>query len=145
MQRPISARPQLVNRAGRPQGRRRPLISLTPLIDVVFILLIFFMLASSFLDWRSIDLNAPAQAAAGPALEGALLVEIHPDRLLLSGEAISLELLTSRIAERVEAKPDQRVVVKSAAGVPLQNAVNVLDRLTEAGAAQLSLTRDRGR
>ena len=86
MQRPISARPQLANRLGQPQGRRRPLISLTPLIDVVFILLVFFMLASSFLDWRSIDLNAPAQAAAGPAIEGALLVEIHPDRLLLSGE-----------------------------------------------------------
>ena len=145
MLRPISARPRLADRAGRPQGRRRPLISLTPLIDVVFILLVFFMLASSFLDWRSIDLNAPAQAAAGPALEGALLVEIHPDRLLLSGEVVSLDLLTSRIAERVEAKPDQRVVVKSAAGVPLQNAVNVLDRLTEAGVAQLSLTRDRGR
>ena len=30
-------------------------ISLTPLIDVVFILLIFFMLASSFLDWRAVD------------------------------------------------------------------------------------------
>ena len=38
----------------RPTGR---LISLTPLIDVVFILLVFFMLASSFLDWRSIDLT----------------------------------------------------------------------------------------
>ena len=145
MQRPISARLRLADRAGRPQGRRRPLISLTPLIDVVFILLVFFMLASSFLDWRSIDLNAPAQTAAGPALEGALLVEIRPDRLLLSGEAVSLDLLTSRVAERVEAKPDQRVVVKSTAGVPLQNAVNVLDRLTEAGVAQLSLTRDRGR
>ena len=145
MQRPISARHRLVDRARQPQRRRRPLISLTPLIDVVFILLVFFMLASSFLDWRSIDLNAPAQAAAGPALDGALLVEIHPGRLLLSGESVSLDVLTSRIAERVEAKPDQRVVVKSAAGVPLQNAVNVLDRLTEAGVVQLSLTRDRGR
>ena len=145
MQRPISAPPQLANRAGQPQGRRRPLISLTPLIDVVFILLVFFMLASSFLDWRSIDLNAPAQAAAGPAMEGALLVEIRSDGLLLSGEPVSLDVLTARIAERVAAKPGQRVVVKSAAGVPLQDAVNVLDRLTEAGVAQLSLTRDRGR
>ncbi len=145
MPRPISARPRLANRLGQPQGRRRPLISLTPLIDVVFILLVFFMLASSFLDWRSIDLNAPAQAAAAPALEGALLVEIHPDRLLLSGEPVSLDVLTTRVAERVTAKPDQRVVVKSAPGVPLQDAVNVLDRLTQAGAAQLSLARDRGR
>ena len=145
MQRPISARPRLASRAGKPQGRRRPLISLTPLIDVVFILLVFFMLASSFLDWRSIDLNAPAQAAAGPAMEGALLVEVRPGQLLLSGESVSLDVLTSRVAERVAAKPDQRVVVKSAVGVPLQDVVNVLDRLTEAGVAQLSLTRDRGR
>ncbi|OOC09384.1 ExbD/TolR family protein, partial [Thioalkalivibrio halophilus] len=41
---------------GRP--RRRNLISLTPLIDVVFILLVFFMLASSFLDWRAVELEA---------------------------------------------------------------------------------------
>ncbi|MEM6945656.1 MAG: biopolymer transporter ExbD, partial [Pseudomonadota bacterium] len=38
--------------ANRPRKRLR--ISITPLIDVVFILLVFFMLASSFLDWRSI-------------------------------------------------------------------------------------------
>ena len=44
--------------------KKRPLISLTPLIDVVFILLVFFMLASSFLDWRSIDLSTPAAAEA---------------------------------------------------------------------------------
>ncbi len=43
-------------------GRRRALISLTPLIDVVFILLVFFMLPSSFLDWRAIDLDPPGQA-----------------------------------------------------------------------------------
>ena len=48
---------------------RRRLISLTPLIDVVFILLIFFMLASSFLDWRAIGLDAPADATAGAAGE----------------------------------------------------------------------------
>ena len=33
------------------------MITLTPLIDVVFILLIFFMLASSFIDWRALDLR----------------------------------------------------------------------------------------
>jgi biopolymer transport protein ExbD len=125
--------------------RRRPLISLTPLIDVVFILLVFFMLASSFLDWRSIDLDAPAQAAAGLSMEGALLVEIRADGLRLSGETVSLDGLAERIAARVEAKPEQRVLVKPAQGVTLQEAVQVLDRLAAAGAAELSLIRDRRR
>ncbi len=134
--------PRLANSAGCPRGRRRPLISLTPLIDVVFILLVFFMLASSFLDWRAIELDAPAAAAAGSSLEGALLVEVRPDGLRLSGETVSLDGLTDRVAARVAATPDQRVLVKPVSGVSFQQAVRVLDRLTAAGAADLSLIRD---
>ena len=123
-------------------ARRRALISLTPLIDVVFILLIFFMLASSFLDWRAIELNAPAQAAAGTSVEGALLVEVRSDSLRLSGETVSLDALASRISARLETAPDQRVLVRPASGVALQQAVAVLDRLKAAGVSELSLIRD---
>ncbi|WP_421708781.1 ExbD/TolR family protein [Algihabitans sp.] len=123
-------------------ARRRALISLTPLIDVVFILLIFFMLASSFLDWRAIELNAPAQAAAGTSVEGALLVEVRSDSLRLSGETVSLDALASRIATRLETAPDQRVLVRPASGVALQQAVAVLDRLKAVGVSELSLIRD---
>ena len=123
-------------------ARRRALISLTPLIDVVFILLIFFMLASSFLDWRAIELNAPAQAAAGTSVEGALLVEVRSDGLRLSGETVSLDALASRISARLETAPDQRVLVRPASGVALQQAVAVLDRLKAVGVSELSLIRD---
>jgi biopolymer transport protein ExbD len=130
--------------ANRPP-RRRPLISLTPLIDVVFILLIFFMLASSFLDWRSIALNAPARATAGSSVEGAFLVELRPDGLRLAGESLSLDQLTARIGERLAQRPEQRVLVKPTAGVALQEAVSVLDRLIATGVTDLSLTRDPAR
>jgi len=120
---------------------RRPLISLTPLIDVVFILLVFFMLASSYLEWRSIDLDTPAAAAANSSMEGAILVEVRRDGLRLSGETVSLDTLVERVGERVAAKPEQRCLVKAAPGVALQEAVQVLDRLALAGVAQLSLIR----
>jgi hypothetical protein len=55
--------PQPRRLAAEPR-RRRALISMTPLIDVVFILLIFFMLASSFLNWRSSGWILPARAGA---------------------------------------------------------------------------------
>lgn len=135
----VSAQPP---RLATRRRRRRPLISLTPLIDVVFILLVFFMLASSFLDWRAIDLNAPAQAGAASSVEGALLVEVRPDGLRLAGAPVSLDALAARVAERLQENPDQRVLVKPAAGVVLQDAVNVLDRLSAAGASSLSLIRD---
>lgn len=122
----------------------RPLINLTPLIDVVFILLIFFMLASSLLDWRAIDLGMPAPTAAGVPMEGALLVEVRVDGVRLSGETVSLNTLEERVRERVAWRPDLRVLVKPADVVVLQEAIQVLDRLAAAGVADLSLIRDAG-
>ena len=47
-----------------PERHRSPTISLTPLIDVVFILLIFFMLASRFGDWKDLPVNVlPSEAS----------------------------------------------------------------------------------
>ena len=137
---PPPSRP--ANSLGARPAKRRPLISLTPLIDVVFILLVFFMLVSSFLDWRSIALNMPARAAAGASIEGALLVEVRRDGLRLSGEAVSLDTLAARVRDRVAAEPGRRVLVKPAPGVVLQDAVRVLDRLAAAGVADLRLVRD---
>ena len=118
--------------------RRRPLISLTPLIDVVFILLVFFMLASSFLDWRGIALSVPAVAASGTATEDFLLIEVRADEIRLSGDAVTLDALEERLRALLAKAPEQSVVVRPAAGVSLQRAVEVLDRAARAG-AEISL------
>ncbi len=141
MQPQASAPPSL--RLANRQARRRTSISLTPLIDVVFILLVFFMLASSFLDWRAIDLSAPGKGAVAPAMEGAMLVELRSDGLRLAGQSITLSALAERVGEKVRQKPDQRVVIRPAAGIVLQDAIAVLDALSAAGARDLSLTRSR--
>lgn len=125
--------------------RRRQLISLTPLIDVVFILLVFFMLASSFLDWRSIALTAPSGGANAAPMEGALLIEVLPQGLRLAGRPVAPDRLEERVRSRLAEKPDQSIFVKAADGVPLQRAVTVLDSLAAAGATKLSLIRDRSR
>ncbi len=130
--------------AGRAR-RHRQLISLTPLIDVVFILLVFFMLASSFLDWRSIGLTAPQAGDAGATIEGALLVEVRAQGVRLAGRPVTEDELERQLRVRLAEKPDQTVFVKAGQGVPLQRVVSVLDRLTAAGATGLSLIRDRAR
>lgn len=123
--------------------RQRTLISLTPLIDVVFILLVFFMLASSFQDWRRIELDTPARPEAGGApMEGALLVEVRPDGLRLSAEPVSFGALVSRVGRRVAAQPEVRVLVKPAPDVVLQEMVRVLDALAAAGVTGMSLVSD---
>ena len=132
--------PTLRRPAGR-AGPRRALVSLAPLIDVVLILLFFFMLASSFQDWRAIILNAKQRGAMAPStqMEGALLVEIRPEGLRLSAEPVSLAVLATRVGRRAAEQPELRVLVRPARGVSLQATVQILDVLAAAGVASPSL------
>lgn len=117
--------------------RRRAIISLTPLIDVVFILLVFFMLASSFLDWRTLELGVARAGGAG-GMTGALLVELRRDGLRLSGRTVSQDALIKSLSSRFQKDPDQRVLIKPESGVALQDAVDLIDRIATAGGRDVS-------
>jgi biopolymer transport protein ExbD len=120
---------------------RRRLISLTPLIDVVFILLVFFMLASSLVKWHSVEMGASASATAGPPVVGSWLVRVRPVDLDLNAEPISTAELAVRVSARLGEVPAQHFLVQPGAGVTLQRLVDVLDLLRAAGATHLTLLR----
>ncbi|MCG5509470.1 ExbD/TolR family protein [Ectothiorhodospira lacustris] len=126
-----------------PAPRRRALISLTPLIDVVFILLIFFMLASSFLDWSAVTLSTPSPQSSATDDQPPLAVRILPGgELRVAGEAVTGEHLVSVLREHLTQEPSRMVVVQPAGEVPLQTVVNVLDRVREAEPVSLRLSRE---
>ncbi len=121
-------------------SRRRALISLTPLIDVVFILLLFFMLASSFSPLHSIVLNAPASGRGAPSIEGALLVDVRRDgRIRFAGRYVTRKQLLAKIKAARANHPNRRVLVRPSHGVSLQDTVRILDLLSSAGVRNLRL------
>ncbi len=128
-----------------PNSRRRALISLTPLIDMVFILMVFFMLASSFQTWRAIAVTASQSSGSGAGQKGVLLVQVRQDGLRLGSQPMALEVIADQVGRKLAENPGQRVLVEPAAGVPLQAAVEVLDRLAGVGVSNLSLTGAPGR
>lgn len=134
-----TAAPRPSFKAQNRRARRRSLISLTPLIDVVFILLLFFMLASSFLDLRSIVLDAPGEGRGTPSVEGALLVDVRLDGIRYAGQYVGMAELSQRVRIVLADTPDRRVLVRPAPGVKLQDTVRVLDALSSAGVRHLSL------
>lgn len=127
--------------AQRPTGR---LISLTPLIDVVFILLVFFMLASSFLDWRSINLSVSSGVGAATSAQRAILINLRADGSVAVGsEPVATQTLRSVMTAKLAENNEQRVVIQSDPGVPLQRAVDTLDLVRTIGATDVSLSRKR--
>jgi biopolymer transport protein ExbD len=123
-----------------PRRPRRRLIGLTPLIDVVFILLLFFMLASNLTRLRSVPLEAPGQHSQRVDEQPALLLRIQADgQLELSGEPVEPDALPSLLRARLQREPELRVIVQPGDQVPLQTTLGVFDQLADAGIKVLRL------
>jgi len=123
---------------GNPRPRRR--ISLTPMIDVVFLLLVFFMLAARFGQEQAIPLSIGAGMGEweGPPR----LVDVLPGGQRLNGLAVSPEALVAGLARLVEA-PGDPVVLRPRDGASLQRLVDVMETLSAAGYTGLILVEER--
>jgi len=108
--------------------RRRP--SLTPMIDVVFLLLIFFMLAAQIGRDGAVPL---AGAGGGGAYSGPpRLVEIAPDTLALNGNPVTGEELPARLDALTVAR-SETVVLRPVGNARLQRLIDVAEGLLAAG------------
>ena len=105
--------------------RRRP--SLTPMIDVVFLLLIFFMLVARFGVDKVIDINLPSALGQSSQYEGApRLVEIKSGNTVsLNGTQISLDQLSSKLSQLMPS-PNALIIVRNSAEANTQDLLDVL-------------------
>lgn len=116
------------------RARSGPMIGLTPLIDVVFILLLFFMLATNFQQWRSMDLIGVANAtAAAEKPKPSLMLRITPSKLSIGGQTTTQETLVNDVREQLSARPKATVVIWTSDSVPLQRLIQVMDSLRDGG------------
>jgi len=129
------------------------IISVTPLVDVMMILLVFFMVTSTYLDLDMIPLvggDRPAgeQSSAPPvtveqvAESTSLLVRLSADgTVYVSGQAVSLPGLSSVIQVRVTTRPSTPVLVLPSGAATTQSLVSLMDAITNAGARNVRVVR----
>jgi biopolymer transport protein ExbD len=121
-----------------------PNLNLTSLIDVVFLLIVFFMTASKFADpARDVGLRLP-EVADGDSLAMPTKnrqVAVHADgRLTLDNLTVTLPELTARLAESQKASPQQSVVILGDAGCPFQHVAAAMAACQEAGVGDLAVS-----
>jgi biopolymer transport protein ExbD len=121
-----------------------PNLNLTSLIDVVFLLIVFFMTASRFTDpARDIDLKLP-EVAEGESLsvaDKAREVVVHADgRVSLDGEAVTISDLTPRLRDAVSTGQPPSVVILGDAGAPFQHIAAAMAACKEAGIVELAVS-----
>ena len=124
-------------------GRRAREIDLTPLIDIVFQLVIFFMVTTSFTVSESMELSLPSENSAHTSTQeqfmriaiargGAVTVDDTP---------LSIDALDTLLVDRLGNAPDTSVVVLTTPGVSVQEMVRVIDKVYLNGGRNLQVDR----
>ncbi|MFP6675391.1 MAG: biopolymer transporter ExbD [Pirellulaceae bacterium] len=121
------------------KGTASQALTMTPLIDVVFLLLIFFLVATRFDDAdRQLDVKLPSAEQAVPDVlrPSDLLIEMNEDgSCFIEGRQLDLPSVENVIRERVASNPTtQSVKIRADKRVTLQDVVSVMNICKQYGA-----------
>jgi biopolymer transport protein ExbD len=119
-------------------------INIAPLIDLIFLLLIFFMVTTSFVKETGIDIQRPRASTADLKEKGSILIGVSSDgKIFLDRKRIDIRSVRAHIDQCLAVNPEGAVVVvadkKSDTGIVIQ----VMDQCRLAGAENVSIAASR--
>lgn len=117
-----------------------PLINLTPLIDVIFLLLVFFMLTSSF-TYPALDLDLPkAEQQPEPGEQQRLVVSVDAQgAVYLNRSAVTQEELEERIRIALTGEPHRKVFFRGHRDISYERFVELMEVVGRAGATHFNI------
>lgn len=110
-------------------------LQLTPLVDVIFLLLIFFMVSTAFIDFtRRLDIQLPeAKAAQVVEKVKSFVIEMGIDKKIhLNGKLVTMESLETRIKSEMKTAARGSAIIKADKRLPYGNVVKVLGIVKDA-------------
>jgi biopolymer transport protein TolR len=118
-------------------------INVVPLVDVMLVLLIIFMVTAPMLQ-RGVDVNLPVARRAEPIAEERVFITVpltfRRDRIVRLGEErVPVGVLAERVRQVMDRRTDRKVFLRGDGGILLQELLDVMDRLKEAGIEQVGI------
>lgn len=119
-------------------------INITPLTDVVMVLLVIFMVTTPLMMNEALKIKLPTAVTAEPQVEQTTTITVTPgDNIYLNKAQVSLEDLKGLLASRMATSPDKTVVIKADKSIMHGTVVKVLDIAKESGALKLAIATER--
>lgn len=119
-------------------------VNLTPMIDCVFLLLIFFLVASTLKKPQkqvAIELPSASSAVTQPSMPRSVTITINPaGEILIDGNPVQSEQLLARVQELTDGQTDIPVRIEADRKTSYDNVMRVLDQLQIGGFRQIGLT-----
>lgn len=130
----------------RPTRRTEPDVNLTPLIDVVFLLLIFFMVSTTFRKESELNIDLPEASPQPLTVNEQQSLEIAIDasgRYFINGQALAdqqAETLKDALAEHAAVRRDESLIIRADAETPHQAVVTAMDVAGRLGFNHLAIS-----
>jgi biopolymer transport protein ExbD len=119
-------------------------IPLTSLIDIVFLLLVYFLLTTNFMVEEGIKIKLPQAKASAPQTEEVITVYVDREgRAFLGTDEVSISVLFDRLKQMIGGQENKLVVIRADRAVILNKAVKVMDVAKAAGAGRLCLATEK--
>lgn len=123
--------------------KKRNLISLTPLIDVVFILLVFFMLVTSLSRYASVSLNVAQDEEAMDLQQTSSIIEISSQgKTFFDQNEVEISKLKELVQKKFQKDSKHIFFIKPTEQTTIQNTILVLDELVPIAPNNISFLRD---
>ena len=116
-------------------------INITPLIDIVFLLLVFFMLATSFIQKSTIEVNL----SSGKTVEienqknTVVLILNKKGQVYLNKKLINISNIRNEITNIIEKNPKYKILIKSHKKIPVQKVIRLIEEVRLAGTDNIKL------
>ena len=116
-------------------------IDVSPLIDMVFILLIFFMVTTTFVKDMKLDLNRPSAASASLSNEKVIRVYIdNNSEVYIDNQPIKVWAMQSKLRDLLRSSTSKAVLVVTDTDIPVESLIDVIDECKQSGAIDVAVS-----
>jgi biopolymer transport protein ExbD len=116
-------------------------INVTPLVDIVLVLLIIFMVTARLINARGVEVDSP-KTVSGAEISGTVELTIRPGpELYLNGERVTgLAAISAYVTRAVAGDPELRPIITADAAVPHGQVMTLIDTVKQAGVKRFAMT-----
>jgi biopolymer transport protein ExbD len=125
----------------KPKSQQVDNIDVSPLIDMVFILLIFFMVTTTFVKDMKLDLNRPSAASASIAPTKVIRVYIdNSSEIYIDNQPVKVWAIQSKLRDMLRSSVDKSVLIITDTDIPVNSLIDVIDECKMSGAKDVAVS-----
>jgi biopolymer transport protein ExbD len=116
-------------------------INITPMVDIILVLLVIFMVTANFLKKESININLPKVEQADPNIKESTQVAVTKDgRFFLEGKSVSEKEMVATLSSQAKYRPNMRITLSADENLSYGSVSRLMGTLRKSGITRIALS-----